>query len=265
MKKRIAALVMLDLLFLLFLIISGTASGALRWGLYFLAYILPIGAGVLLLRRHGLFCVPPRLVIGEKRAVFSLALFAPTMLAVIAVSALTTLVLSLFGKVNDVDVSGNLLYELLRHALLPALLEELLFRYIPIKLLLPYSGRGAIGVSALLFALIHVNLFQIPYALLAGAIFGFLTVASGSILPAVVLHFLNNAVSVLWMRNPETVPYVILPLLLLLSVPSVLYIVRKRREYAAEITRATGGERIGFSPELWVMAAVCLIMSVLSL
>jgi simple sugar transport system permease protein len=108
------------------------------------------------------------------------------MLLVIAVSALTTLVLAFFGKTNEVDVSGHLVYELFRHALIPAVLEELLFRYIPIKLLSPYSRRGAILVSALLFSLVHLNLFQIPYALLAGVVFGFLTVASGSILPSSV-------------------------------------------------------------------------------
>lgn len=265
MKKRIAELVLLDLLFLLLLIISGTVAGATRWVLYFLAYILPIAAGLLLIRRRGLSAEPPRLAFRTDRAVFSAALFAPTMLAVIAISAFTALVLSFFGKTNETDVSGSLVYELFRHALLPAVLEEILFRYIPIKLLSPHSRRGAVGVSTLLFALIHLNLFQIPYALLAGVALAFLTVASGSILPGVLLHFLNNAVSVIWMKFPDTAPYVIFALLLLLSVPSAIYIIRKRRDYAAEISRAADGERVGLSLELFVMTAICLIMSVLSL
>ena len=264
MKKRISALVLIDLLFLLLLIISGTATGALRWVLYFLAYILPIGIGVLLLCKYRLSAEPPRLALSKERTIFSGAIFAPTMLSVIGLSALTALILSFFGKTNEVDVSGNLLYVLFRHALVPAAFEELLFRFIPIKILLPYSKRGAIGVSALLFALIHLNLFQIPYALLAGAVFGFLTVASGSILPCVLLHFLNNLVSVVWMRNPEASP-VILAAILLLCIPSVIYIIRKRSAYAAEILGALDGERIGFSIELLVMTVLCIIMSVVSL
>ena len=265
MKKRITELLLIDLLFLLLLIISGMVKGIWGEALYLLAYILPIGAGLFLLRRHDIFSEPSALVLGKDKLLFSASLFAPTMLLVIAVSALTTLVLAFFGKTNEVDVSGHLVYELFRHALIPAVLEELLFRYIPIKILSPKSKRGAIWVSALLFALIHLNLFQIPYALLAGAVLAFLTVVSGSILPAIILHFLNNSVSVLWMRNPDVAPAVIIPVLVFLSVISAVYIVRKRREYVEETVRAFSGDRVGFSAELLVMTALCLIMSFLSL
>ena len=265
MKKRITSLLLIDLLFLFLLIISGAVNGI--WGqlIYFFAYLLPIGAGLLILRRQDDFSMSSALVIRKDRIIFGAALFAPTMLLVIAVSALTALVLALFGKSNDVDVSGALVYELFRHALIPAVLEELLFRYIPIKLLSPRSNRGAIFVSSLLFALVHLNLFQIPYALLAGVIFAFLTVACGSVLPAMILHFLNNAVSVVWMRNPDIAPAVIISVFALLSVLSAVYIIRKRREYEKELLCALSGERVGFSAELLVMTAVCLIMSLLSL
>lgn len=265
MKKAIVAIILIDLSFLLLLIVSGAVTGDLRWAIGKIAYILPIGVGLFMLRRCGLLRESPSLFVTKDKAISSVALFAPTMLVIIAVSALTTLLLSLLGKTNQTDVSGNLFYELFSHALIPAVLEELLFRYIPIKLLSPYSRRGAILVSALLFSLVHLNLFQIPYALLAGVVFGFLTVASGSILPSMLLHLINNAVSVVWMRNPDVAPYVIIAVNFVLCLPSAVCILKRREQYREDVVRAFSGERVGFSPELLVMAIVCIVMSVLSL
>jgi membrane protease YdiL (CAAX protease family) len=46
------------------------------------------------------------------------------------------------------------------------------------------------------FGLLHGNLEQIPFAMLLGLYLGFVRVKTESILPAVLLHFLNNFFSV---------------------------------------------------------------------
>ena len=50
-------------------------------------------------------------------------------------------------------------------------------------------------LSAVMFAFAHRSLFIIPYAFLAGVLFMIIDVASGSIIPSLILHFLNNFLS----------------------------------------------------------------------
>lgn len=54
----------------------------------------------------------------------------------------------------------------------------------------------AIGISALLFGLIHANPAQIPFAMCIGISLGYCYVRSGSILVPLVGHILNNSVVV---------------------------------------------------------------------
>ncbi len=81
-------------------------------------------------------------------------------------------------------------------AVAPALLEEFLFRGAIMGTLLKFGKGFAIFTSALLFGLIHGNLVQIPFAFMVGIILGVLTIRTGSIWTAVIVHFLNNFISV---------------------------------------------------------------------
>ena len=141
----------------------------------------------------------------------------------------------------------------------------MLFRYIPLRLLLPYSRRSALLVSAIMFSLIHLNLFQIPYALFAGVALAFIVVLSGSILPAILLHALNNAISVFWMREPDVTPYAIIAALAVLSAVSFVFIIKRRDEYKSAIASAFSGDKIVFSTELVVVAVTCLLIAFSSL
>ncbi len=264
MKKSIALVVLLDLSFLLLLALSGGFSGVLGEAFYILAYALPIAVGAVAVYRSGRGAAMPRLRLERTKLLPAIMTMPPIMLAIIGISAVTSLILTSLGITDISDVSGNLATVLLRHALLPALLEETLFRYLPIKLLSPYSRRVALIVSSVSFALIHVNLFQIPYALFAGIALGFLTLSSGSVLPAFLLHLLNNAVSVIWMRNPDFW-WIIISALAALTLISAVYIVMRKKAYAAELREAFSGEKIGFSAELFIMAVLCILLSVINL
>lgn len=81
-------------------------------------------------------------------------------------------------------------------ALLPAFMEEFVFRGIILGSLRKFSDTFAIVASALLFGLMHSNFVQIPFAFCGGLIFGYLAVATNSLLPSMIVHFLNNAISV---------------------------------------------------------------------
>jgi membrane protease YdiL (CAAX protease family) len=83
----------------------------------------------------------------------------------------------------------------LTHALLPAVLEEGLFRFVPLKVLSPISRKIAVLLSAALFAIVHGSVYKIPYAFAAGVIFAMLDIYFASLLPSLLIHFLNNLLS----------------------------------------------------------------------
>ncbi len=89
-----------------------------------------------------------------------------------------------------------LLLNLFTYAMLPALVEELLYRGWLLGALRPCGERRALVLSALLFGLAHGNLTQLPFALLLGLLFGYLYLHTGRLWPGMAVHFLNNALSV---------------------------------------------------------------------
>lgn len=90
----------------------------------------------------------------------------------------------------------NALYVGFAVCLLPAVFEEIAFRGIMVNSL---GGAGRLWVSLLLgalFSLYHLNPAQTLYQFAVGFIFTLLAVTSQSVLPAMVLHFINNALIV---------------------------------------------------------------------
>lgn len=80
---------------------------------------------------------------------------------------------------------------------LPALVEEFAFRGVILGTMRKYMSDGAsIFLSAMLFALLHGNLVQIPFAFGVGLVLGYAAVYTGSMIPGVVIHGINNAMSV---------------------------------------------------------------------
>ncbi len=72
-------------------------------------------------------------------------------------------------------------------------LEEMLFRGIILRgFLNHYSPRKSIVLSALIFGLVHLNLYQIPVAFILGCFLGWLYYSSGSLWPSILAHALYN-------------------------------------------------------------------------
>ena len=80
--------------------------------------------------------------------------------------------------------------------LLPAVFEETIFRGIVLRGLKSFGAVGAVLICGALFSLYHENPAQTIYQFLCGAAFALVALRSGSILPTVLSHFLNNAVAV---------------------------------------------------------------------
>ena len=87
--------------------------------------------------------------------------------------------------------------------LLAPLVEELVMRGAVLRSLLqwmPEKRWGMIALSALLFAIIHMNPAQMPHAFVMGLLLGWMYVRTDSIVPGVAFHWANNTVAYLLMR-----------------------------------------------------------------
>lgn len=100
----------------------------------------------------------------------------------------------IYGE-NPQGVFGMLLC-VIATAITPAIVEEFAVRGVLLSCLRRFGDGFAVFVSALFFGLLHGNLEQIPFAFILGLYLGFIVVKTESILPAVLLHFLNNFFSV---------------------------------------------------------------------
>ena len=88
-------------------------------------------------------------------------------------------------------------------AVMAPLVEELLFRGAIEGHFLQTGKRPgmAILLSALIFGLIHVNPAQVPFAFCLGLVFGWLYYRTGSIIPGMIGHFLNNSLATIAMAT----------------------------------------------------------------
>ncbi len=91
----------------------------------------------------------------------------------------------------------SLLLNIFVFAVLPALLEELVFRGYVLRAFRVYGDWFAVSVSSLLFGLMHGNIMQIPFALIVGFALGWLYVATNNIWVPISVHFINNGFSLL--------------------------------------------------------------------
>lgn len=81
--------------------------------------------------------------------------------------------------------------------LLAPLAEEMVFRGAILRSLLRWKENPWIGIviSAVLFAVIHMNPAQMPHAFLIGLLLGWMYYRTDSIVPGVVYHWVNNTVA----------------------------------------------------------------------
>lgn len=107
----------------------------------------------------------------------------------------------------DSTVTANGPWEILLcyilYAVAPAILEEWAFRGVILKNLLPYGKGGAIIISSLLFGIAHVDLPRIIFATAIGLVFAVCYEYTGSLKISMLIHFINNAISVTVSLLPE--------------------------------------------------------------
>lgn len=81
---------------------------------------------------------------------------------------------------------------------LPAICEELLFRgYLQTRLTSRLGGVAGVLIASLIFAAFHFDPVHVLAVFPIGLWMGFVTFRSGSLIPAMIAHFLNNVLAVL--------------------------------------------------------------------
>ena len=125
-------------------------------------------------------------------------------------------------------------------AVVPALFEEFAFRgLIQSGLRASYGAKNAILWTGLLFAVLHMNPWNFIGLWSLGCMLGYLTERTGSILPAMFLHLVNNVLALVllyaqgaeqWEKRPEFIPWywTVLAGLVLITAIRRLHILTER-------------------------------------
>ena len=139
-----------------------------------------------------------------------------------------------------------------------------------LSLLLLWSDRHAAWVSALLFALLHASLYQLPYAFVGGVFLGLATVWGGSPVFAILFHFVSNLLSllmqyaVIWFgeRTGTLITLSFSLVLFLLAAWSVIVLLKRKRKSKEKPAAPTDWRTLLLSPlPLW--AGMMIILTVL--
>ncbi len=171
----------------------------------------------------------------------------------------------------------SLLLNLVVFAVLPALLEEAVFRGYVLRALRPHGDWFAVSVSAVLFGWMHGNVEQIPFALVVGFALGWLYIMTDNIWLPVAVHFANNAFSFVLQyfsfgmdETQQGLFYTVsLLLLVVLGLAGLAALLMRRSMLLRRLPRhsaLTVGERLGAlatSPLFLVCVAVYSIVTVL--
>jgi membrane protease YdiL (CAAX protease family) len=145
-------------------------------------------------------------------------------------------------------------------ALLPALFEELIFRGILLKGLRSFPVWAAALLCGGLFSIFHMNPAQTLYQFCCGVAFAYVAVRSGSILPTMLMHLLNNGTVILLEACGASIERLPLPafiasLVCLIATLAYLIFVDQSGEEKRE-----KGDKKGF----FLFAGVGILVSVLT-
>ncbi|MBR3456074.1 MAG: CPBP family intramembrane metalloprotease [Bacteroidaceae bacterium] len=132
------------------------------------------------------------------------------------------------------DMSKNII-GILAIAIIGPLAEEVVFRGAVCRSLLRKGVPTGLTVliSAMLFGLIHFNPAQIPFAFVMGIVLGYIYCRTGSLVPTIITHILNNSISVFVMAK-----------------------------YGEEANNMTFADMLGSQTAAWILMAVCIAVSI---
>jgi len=160
-------------------------------------------------------------------------------------------------------------------AITPAICEEVLMRGAILDAYEGVSLKKAAIMNGLLFGMFHLNLYQFAYTFFMGALLVYVVYITNSIFSAMIIHFINNAISVCIMNlpksgggtssNPAIMDFVIFGGIALSFAYAVIYLVKKLAAYNNVDIRQN--EMIMKEPKLfnWPLAVIIVLFLLISI
>lgn len=190
--------------FLVSKLLGGYAASKVEgvWGMVLSSMVIPytLGLGAFLLTCIGM--PSEELAAGEplrpSAALIAKAFTVQTGLSfplMFIINIITRLTGHELGGMDADELFGHLWFYLILLLVFNPVFEELLFRRFVLRRLAPLGFKGAVVVSALLFALPHLysqGIAQVPYTFALGLVFAWITIRTGKLWPAILLHSLSN-------------------------------------------------------------------------
>ena len=178
---------------------------------YAISFLVPVGVFYRLRRGAPRVSVDLALRLPPETPLYIFAVLALVSGAVLVNSWLTSFLdFSIFTVEEVVEVSAStnveLILSLFTHCIVPAFVEELLFRGIILKHLAPFGKASAVLASALLFGLMHQSVNQFFYATVAGLALGYVLLQTRSLWCCILIHFCNNFLSLFSSAVGERLP-----------------------------------------------------------
>jgi membrane protease YdiL (CAAX protease family) len=169
--------------------------------------------------------------------------------------------------------SSNLIYIFIYVCIVAPVVEELMFRKILLNKLMPFGQKLSIVVSAFAFGLFHGNLYQILYAFVIGIILALVTINSGSIKYAIILHIVINTLGsvvfpyLLLSGNAVAMTIAVLTVFLSILVGTVLYVVKRKTLFSklAEEIKSEQNEPMKISTSLLSIGMIVFWLTITAL
>ncbi len=179
---------------------------------------------------------------------------------------------------ENTDIYTTMLMQL-AVAVAPAICEEIAFRGFVMGSLSDFGDGFAILISSMFFGMMHTGISGILFAFSVGLLLGFIRKISGSLIPSMIVHFLNNAYSVLMIVLLKILDIEMLGIIsgtfvftmLLLFVVMLIIFCNKKSGLlsfsAGEciLTKAKKVKIIFTNPVLWVFVVFSVIISTFSM
>lgn len=154
---------------------------------------------------------------------------------------------SFFGLQNSVSMSENvsspleIVLYIISTAIVPAFAEEFAFRGIFMGTLRKFGDTFAIITSAIVFGAMHGNIAQIPFAFILGLVFAYVDCKTNSIIPSIIIHFINNFYAVMLdiLQSTEMfsdrifmiIYFILIAVFCILGLISFFYLIKKDKNF----------------------------------
>lgn len=183
--------------------VTETVEWIFNFAVYVLTLLIPFAIYALCVK------IPLKVALPFKKAKTDLTvggLFISLGVGVIAsyATGLLQMVLEIFGigitmpEFETPETFPALIIYSITLTVAPAFIEEIIFRGIIMQSLRRFGDVFALVASALIFGIFHLNLIQMPYAFILGLCIGYFVMRTGSLWVAVLIHFVNNSVALVF-------------------------------------------------------------------